>query len=92
MQKSDIIIAVARAAGLSESQASAAVRTVFSSIQDSVVGGQKVTVMGFGTFEPIVRKPKRGVHPRTGEPIQIPARKAVRFNVGKKLREAVEQG
>lgn len=52
---------------------------------------EKVTLVGFGTFKVMERKARRGKNPRTGEEIQIRARKVARFRPGKSLREAVRQ-
>lgn len=52
--------------------------------------GEKVTLVGFGTFQVMERKASRGRNPQTGEEIQIPAKKVPKFRPGKRLREKVE--
>ncbi|MBE3574720.1 MAG: HU family DNA-binding protein [Firmicutes bacterium] len=89
MNKTDLIAGVAERAGLSKKQAGEAVEAVFQSIEDALKGGEKVTVIGFGTFEVRNRAARAGVNPATRQPIKIAATKVPAFKAGKALKEAV---
>ena len=89
MNKGDLVAAVAGDAGVSKSQAQAAVDSVLSNIEGSLAGGGRVTLVGFGTFSVSQRSERMGRNPRTGMPIRIPARKVARFTPGKALKEAI---
>ncbi len=89
MNKNDLISAVSNSAGLSKGDASKAVDSVFNSITNSMQYGNDVRLVGFGTFSVTQRKETTGRNPRTGAPIQIPARKVPKFKAGKALKEAV---
>jgi len=66
-----------------------AVDAITSVITDALARKEKVTLVGFGTFQIVERKVRRGRNPRTGETVQIPAKKVPKFRPGKGLREAV---
>jgi DNA-binding protein HU-beta len=89
VNKSDLINAVAKEANLTKKAASDAVEATFSAIQDALAKGEKVTLVGFGTFEVRERKERQGVNPSTGEKITIPATVVPAFKPGKNLKEAV---
>lgn len=89
MNKTELIQQVAIKTGLKRPQASLAVDTVFSSIQQALQNGDNVQLIGFGTFEVRERAAREGRNPITGEPLTIPARKAPAFKAGKQLKEAV---
>ncbi len=89
MNKNDLINAVAQSCGLSKSDATQAVEAVFSSITDTLRGGDEVRVSGFGTFAVSTRKASTGRNPRTGEAIQIPETRQPKFRAGKTLKDAV---
>ena len=91
MTKSDLISAVAeKVDGLTKKQAEAAVNATIASITDALKGGDKVQLVGFGTFEVREHAAKNGVNPQTKEKIVIPARKAPAFKAGKALKDAVD--
>ena len=90
MNKEDLIARVAKGAGVSKSSASTTVETVIGEITRTLKKGDKVTFVGFGTFHVSKRKARTGRNPRTGEPIQIAARRVVRFTAGKGLKDAVK--
>ena len=69
-----------------------AVEAVLTTIADQVTNGDTVTVTGFGTFERVERAPRTGRNPRTGERIQIAAKRAVRFSPGEAFKVAVRTG
>ena len=89
MNKTDLVNAVAQA-GFSKKDADAAVTAVFDSITDALKSGDKVQLVGFGTFAVRSRAAKEGLNPRTKEKISIPASKVPGFKAGKALKDAVK--
>ena len=89
MNKDDLIRKVASSIGISKSEAAKSVDAVFSSITNSLKGGNEVRLVGFGTFLITNRAATTGRNPRTGESIQIPAKKVPKFRAGKALKETV---
>ena len=89
MNKNDLVSAVSGSAGLSKADATKAVNSVFDNITSSLQNGDDVRLVGFGTLSVAQRKATTGRNPRTGEVIQIKARKQARFKAGKALKEAV---
>lgn len=89
MNKNDLIGAVADASGLSKSQASSAVESVFDSISGALKKGDEVRLVGFGTFSVAKRKASTGRNPRTGEPMKIKASNQPKFKAGKGLKDTV---
>ncbi|HIY57173.1 MAG TPA: HU family DNA-binding protein [Candidatus Tetragenococcus pullicola] len=88
--KAEIIEKVAAATNLTKKDATTAVDTVFSTIQESLANGEKVQLIGFGNFEVRSRAARKGRNPQTGEEIQIPASKVPAFKPGKALKDAVK--
>ena len=89
MNKNELVSAVSGSAGLSKSDATKVVNSIFDNITSSLRGGNEVRLIGFGTFSVAQRKATTGRNPRTGETIQIAARKQAKFKAGKALKEAV---
>ena len=89
MNKGELKDAVAEAAGLSGADAERALDAVLDTITKNVAKGDKVTIPGFGTFEPRQRSARTGRNPQTGAEIQIAAAKTVKFTAGKAFKEAV---
>lgn len=89
MNKTDLVNAVA-AKGLTKKDAAVAVDAVFGAIEGALVKGDKVQLIGFGTFETRERAAKEGRNPRTGETIKIAATKVPAFKAGKALKDAVK--
>lgn len=85
MNKAELINQVATSTGLSKTDASKAVTSVIESIQTSLQNGEKVTLMGFGTFETTERQARKGRNPRTGVELMIPAKKVAKFKAGAKF-------
>ncbi len=85
MNKTELIKAVAAQASLTQAQAKAAVEATLNSIADSVKAGDKVALLGFGTFAVTERPERQGVNPATGAKIVIPAKKVVKFKAGAQL-------
>ncbi len=89
MNKTELIAAVAEKAGLSKKDADAAVSAVFDAVTAELAKGEKVQLIGFGTFEVRERAAKTGRNPRTGETMTIPASKVPAFKAGAALKNAV---
>jgi DNA-binding protein HU-beta len=85
MNKNELIGIVAGEAGLTRTAATAAIDSLIEGITSSLKKGQRVTLVGFGTFAPSTRKARTGRNPQTGETIKIKAKTGVRFKVGKQL-------
>jgi len=90
MNKTDLVNAVAEKAELSKKDAGKAVDALFESVTESLQGGEKVQIIGFGNFEVRDRSARKGRNPQTGEEIQIPASKVPAFKAGKALKDAVK--
>ena len=89
MNKDDLIAKVANSVGVSKTVAAKSVDAVFSNITSSLKGGNEVRLVGFGTFVVANRAATTGRNPRTGESIQIPAKKVPKFKAGKALKDTV---
>ncbi len=90
MNKTELVAAVAAKAELSKKDAEAAVKAVIDSVTEALADGDKVAIVGFGTFEVKERAARTGKNPRTGETISIPASKAPSFKAGAALKNAVK--
>jgi len=91
MNKDGLISKVASESSLSKTDASKVVDSVFGNITKSLKSGTDVRLVGFGTFLVTNRAATTGRNPRTGESIQIPAKKVPKFRAGKSLKESVNQ-
>ena len=91
MNKTELVAAVAAKAGISKKDADAAVAAVFASVTDALVNGDKVQLIGFGTFEVKERAAREGHNPFTGEKISIAASKHAAFSASKALKDALNQ-
>jgi integration host factor subunit beta len=92
MTKSQRIERVAsRTRHISKRDIEVVVDTLFGSMTEVLVRGERIEIRGFGTFRVAVRKACQGFNPKTREPIQIPARRKAFFRVAKKLRERINQ-
>ena len=89
MNKGDLISKVAEDAGLTKEQAAKAVNCVLANIETTLKDGGKVAMIGFGTFSISERAARTGRNPKTGEAIQIAAKKVVKFKPGKELAASV---
>ena len=90
MNKQDIINEVVKnVPSISKNKADQAVTAILSVISEALSKGEKVTLSGFGTFHVSQRQAKKGVNPRTKEPITIPAASVPKFRPGKDLKENV---
>lgn len=91
MNKTELIAAVAEKTDLSKKDADAAVSAVLGAITDALKAGDKIQLVGFGTFEVRNRAAKQGRNPRTGETMTVPAFKVPAFKAGKALKDAVAE-
>ena len=89
MKKVELVEAVAEKAGLTKADATRALDATLESITEALVKGDKVPLVGFGTFSVSRRAAREGRNPRTGETVQIAARNAVSFKAGSALKDAV---
>jgi len=78
-----------KSGGLTLKQTEIVIDTVFDSIKDALQKGEKVEIRGFGNFRLKERRPRKARNPKTGEAVDVPGKKAIRFKVGKALREAL---
>ena len=90
MNKTEPVAAVAAKAELSKKDAEAAVNAVFDSVKDALAEGDKVSLIGFGTFSVKTRAARTGLNPRTKETIEIPESKVPAFKAGSALKDAVK--
>ena len=90
MNKTELINAVAAKAEISKKDAEKALAAVLGSIEDALKAGDKVQLIGFGTFEVRERAAKEGRNPRTGETIKIEASKVPAFKAGAALKNAIK--
>jgi len=92
MNKAELVVSVAEKAGLTKKDAEAAVNAFVASVEGALVKGEKVQLIGFGTFEIRPRKARQGRNPRKpGEIIKIAASKAPVFKAGKALKDSVNK-
>ena len=89
MNKNDLISAVADSSGLTRSDATKAVESVFDAISGALKKGDEVRLVGFGTFSVRKRAARQGRNPQTGDTIKIKASKNPAFKAGKALKDAV---
>ena len=82
MNKSELVAAIAAEAGLTKVQAQKAVEATVDAIAGALKGGDKVQLVGFGTFSVVEKAAREGVNPATGAKIQIPAKKVAKFKAG----------
>ncbi|PEA36888.1 DNA-binding protein [Priestia megaterium] len=90
MKKAELIEAVASKSELTKQDAKKAGEALFETISTTLVKGEKVQLVGFGTFEVRERAERTGRNPQTGEEMTIPATKVPAFKAGKELKEAVK--
>ena len=90
MTKVELIAQVAEKTGTSKKASEEAVAAVLASITEALQNGEKVSLVGFGTFEVKTRAARTGKNPRTGEAIEIPAAKVPSFKAGAALKNAVK--
>ena len=89
MNKGELVEQVSNWTGLTKKASREAVEAIASVITDTLARGEKITLVGFGTFKVMQRKARTGRNPQTGQSIQIPAKKVPRFRPGKDLKDRV---
>ncbi|WP_279231850.1 HU family DNA-binding protein [Clostridium sp. HBUAS56010] len=89
MNKAELIAAVAEKAELSKKDAEKAVKALTDVISEELVNGEKIQLVGFGTFEVSERAAREGRNPKSGEVMNIPASKTPKFKAGKALKDMV---
>ncbi len=90
MTKAELVAKIASEVGITKAQVEKAVDGFVSAVSAALSGGDKITLVGFGTFSVGLRSQREGRNPRTGEKIKIPASKVVKFKAGKALSEKVK--
>ena len=90
MNKQELIDAIAAESGLSKKDSKTALEAVVKTVGTTLKKGDKVTLIGFGTFSVAARAARTGRNPQTGKELQIKAKKVVKFSTGTELDEAVQ--
>lgn len=90
MTKSQLIEAVAERGGLTRKRAELLVNTIFSSMEEALVRGDRIEIRGFGSFKTKHYDPYTGRNPKTGDPIEVSAKVLPVFKVGRELRDRVQ--
>jgi DNA-binding protein HU-beta len=90
MNKSDLVESIARSANISKVAAERGLNGMLQTMAGAMEAGERVTLVGFGSFSVIDRAPRLGRNPKTGEEVPIPPRKAVRFRPGKELVQKIQ--
>ena len=89
MNRNELIAAMSEKSGLSKKDAGAALDAFITAVQDALKAGEKVQLVGFGTFEVKERSARTGINPQTKEPVEIAASKAPAFKAGKALKDVL---
>ncbi|BDD87181.1 transcriptional regulator [Desulfofustis limnaeus] len=89
MNKKELIESIAGAAEISKAAAEKALNATMAAVADALKKGDKVTLVGFGTFSVAKRDARTGRNPQTGKSIKIPAKKIAKFKAGSKLSDAI---
>ena len=90
MNKADLVNVVAARTELTKTDVAQVVDALIDTIMDSVVDGKKVSILGFGSFEPRDRSARQGLNPKTGEKIKIEAKRVHAFTAGKMFKDKVQ--
>lgn len=87
MNKTELIKPVAEAAGISQTQAKAAIEKVFDTLVETLKNGENATLLGFGSFTVVERPERQGVNPKTGEKITLAAKKVIKFKASSRFEK-----
>jgi DNA-binding protein HU-beta len=90
MTKADFIAKVAAKTNFSKAQAEKALNTVIDVVKEALKKGDKLSLVGFGTFSVVKRKARTGRNPRTGKPMKIPAKKVPKFSASPAFKKMVK--
>lgn len=91
MTKADIVENIAEKTGLTKTDTSLVVEGIIETLKEAMVSGDSVEIRGFGTFKIKKRAARRARNPRTGEPVDIPAKYVPAFKPSRELKDAVEE-
>lgn len=91
MNKTDLVDLLAAENHSTKKDAEQFLNSFISAVVSTVASGEKITLVGFGTFDVSERQARTGRNPKTGEPLAIPAKRVARFKVGKEFSEAVNK-
>lgn len=92
MNKADLVKTIAANADLNQATAQKAIESMLETFKDTLKKGDKIQLIGFGSFEVAKRAARKGVNPQTKKTISIPAKKVVKFKAGKELKDMVAKG
>lgn len=90
MNKTELINKIAESAGISKADAKKALEATIDTIKQALIAGDKIQLIGFGTFAVSERPAREGINPATKEKIQIPAKKVAKFKAGAELADALK--
>jgi DNA-binding protein HU-beta len=90
MNKSDLVQSIAKSANISKVAAERGLNSMLQTMSNAMEEGERVTVVGFGSFCVVDRAPRLGRNPRTGEEVPIPSRRGIRFRPGKELIQRIQ--
>ncbi|MDO4755601.1 MAG: HU family DNA-binding protein [Parabacteroides sp.] len=90
MNKTEFINSVAEKSGLSKADAKKAVDAFVETVSNELKEGGKVALLGFGSFSVAEKSARKGINPKTKQPIEIPARKSVKFKAGAELTDLIK--
>ena len=91
MNKNELVVAIADKTGLKKSEVEKVVKAFTETVADELKKGEKIQLVGFGTFEVAERPAREGRNPRTGETMKIAASKAPKFKAGKALKDEINK-
>ena len=91
MNKADLVNSISEKTGLTKSKTNEVVDALVSSITESLKNGEKVTLVGFGTFATTKKEARKGRNPKTGETIEIPSKTVAKFKAGATLAKVVNK-
>ena len=87
MKKTELIAAISQKTGLSKKDVNEVINATIETIEEALKKGEKISFIGFGSFETVTRAPRVARVPKTGQEIQIPETKTVKFKAGKRIKE-----
>ena len=91
MNKEELVQEISKKSKVTQKEAADVLSALIETVESTVAGGQKVTLVGFGTFEPRKRAARNGRNPQTGKDIKIPAKTVPVFSAGKKFKDVVNK-